>query len=127
MENVGYDQNVIHASTHSACCFWAVGTQRTGTINVADPTANWHVYAAEWYPDRIAFFVDGVNYFTVWNVGTGWESWPFNHNFHIILNLAVGGDWGGAQGVDPIRARRRRPDLLHPQVNYLSVQLFSKI
>ena len=79
------------------------------------------------YPDRIAFFVDGVNYFTVWNDGTGWESWPFNHNFHIILNLAVGGDWGGAQGVDPIRARRRRPDLLHPQVNYLSVQLFSKI
>ena len=101
MENVGYDQNVIHASTHSACCFWAVGTQRTGTINVADPTANWHVYAAEWYPDRIAFFVDGVNYFTVWNDGTGWESWPFNHNFHVILNLAVGGSWGGAQGVDP--------------------------
>lgn len=101
MEQVGHDQNVIHASTHSACCFWAVGTQRTGTLPVSDPTTNWHTYAAEWYPDRIAFFVDGVNYFTVWNDGSGWESWPFNHNFHIILNLAVGGTWGGAQGVDP--------------------------
>ncbi|VUD62667.1 Beta-glucanase [Thalassocella blandensis] len=101
MEEVGYDQNVIHASTHSSCCFWGNGTQRTGTTTVSDPTANWHVYAAEWYEDRIAFFVDGNNYFTVWNDGNGWESWPFNHNFHIILNLAVGGTWGGAQGVDP--------------------------
>lgn len=101
MEEVGYDQNVIHASTHSSCCFWGNGTQRTGTTTVADPTANWHVYAAEWYEDRIAFFVDGNNYFTIWNDGTGWQSWPFNHNFHIILNLAVGGTWGGAQGVDP--------------------------
>ncbi|MBE8716070.1 carbohydrate-binding protein [Cellvibrio polysaccharolyticus] len=101
MEQVGYEQNVIHASTHSGCCFWAVGTQRTGTTTVADPTANWHVYAAEWYPDRIAFYVDNVNYFTVWNDGTGPNSWPFNHDFRIILNLAVGGTWGGAQGVDP--------------------------
>ena len=101
MEQVGYDQNRIHASTHSSCCFWGNGTQRTNTIVVSDPTVNWHVYAAEWYPDRLAFFVDGVNYFTVWNDGTGWQSWPFNHNFHIILNLAVGGAWGGAQGVDP--------------------------
>ncbi|MBN1596805.1 MAG: carbohydrate-binding protein [Bacteroidales bacterium] len=101
MEEVGYDQNVIHASTHSACCFWAVGTQRTGTITVSDPTTNWHVYSCNWYEDRLEFFVDGTNYFTVWNDWTGWESWPFNYNFHIILNLAVGGDWGGAQGVDP--------------------------
>ncbi len=101
MEHVGYDQNVIHASTHSACCFWAVGTQRTGTITVNNPVNNWHVYAAEWYEDRIEFYVNNTNYFTVWNDGTGWQSWPFNHDFQIILNLAVGGLWGGAQGVDP--------------------------
>jgi licheninase len=101
MEEVGYDQNRIHASTHSACCFWGNGTQRSNTIVVSDPTVNWHVYAAEWTANKIDFFVDGTRFFTVNNDGTGWQSWPFNHNFHIILNLAVGGVWGGAQGVDP--------------------------
>ncbi|XXT23913.1 hypothetical protein WME94_20460 [Sorangium sp. So ce429] len=39
--------------------------------------------------------------FTSPNDNTGDDAWPFNNNFHIILNLAIGGDWGGAQGVDP--------------------------
>lgn len=101
MEEVGHDQNVIHASTHSECCFWGNGTQRTATTTVSDPTTNWHVYACNWYPDRLEFFVDNNLYFTLWNDNSGWQSWPFNHNFHIILNLAVGGAWGGAEGVDP--------------------------
>lgn len=101
MEQVGYEQNVIHASVHSECCYFANGTQRTGIIGVSDPTTGWHTYACNWFPDRLEFFVDNTLYFTVWNDYSGWQSWPFNHNFHIILNLAVGGDWGGAQGVDP--------------------------
>lgn len=111
MEEVGYDQNTIHASVHSKNYYFKVGNQRTGSTYVGDATSAFHVYAAEWYPDRIDFFVDNNKYFTVWNDGSGWESWPFDHNFHIILNLAVGGDWGGAQGVDPnIWPRRMEVD-----------------
>ena len=33
--------------------------------------------------------------------GTGWQAWPFDKEFYLILNIAVGGNWGGAQGVDP--------------------------
>lgn len=100
MENVGYDPNTIFGSTHTACCFFMMHTERQGRATVSNPQ-DWHTYAMEWFPDRVSFFVDGYNYYTLWNDGTGYQSWPFDHPYHIILNLAVGGDWGGAKGVDP--------------------------
>ncbi len=57
-----------------------------------------HVYAMEWYVDSLSIFVDSTKYFTFKNEHTGWQVWPFNKNFHFILNIAVGGDWGGQQG-----------------------------
>ncbi len=49
--------------------------------------------------NKIDFFVDDTKYYTFTNQG-GWEKWPFDQWFHLILNIAVGGNWGGAQGVD---------------------------
>jgi beta-glucanase (GH16 family) len=100
MEHVGYDQNVIHGSTHCQKYYFKIGTQKTGTIKIANASTEFHTYAIEWYSDRIDFFVDGVKYFASWNDGSGWQGWPFDKRFHFILNIAVGGDWGGAQGVD---------------------------
>jgi beta-glucanase (GH16 family) len=54
----------------------------------------------EWSAERIDAFVDGKRYFTVHNEGTGWQAWPFDKRFHVILNVAVGGEWGGQKGVD---------------------------
>jgi hypothetical protein len=45
-------------------------------------------------------FVDDTLYFTMLNDGTGWQSWPFDKRFYVILNVAIGGVWGGTQGVD---------------------------
>ena len=45
-------------------------------------------------------FVDGNKYFTSPNDNTGDDAWPFDKNFHVILNLAIGGDWAGAKGID---------------------------
>ncbi len=101
MEEVGYDQNNIHGSCHSKAAYFKVGNQRTSTTYVGDCTSAYHVYALEWFPDHMDYYVDNTKYFTVNNDGLGWEWWPFNYDFHCILNLAVGGDWGGAQGVDP--------------------------
>ncbi|MDA3893917.1 MAG: family 16 glycosylhydrolase [Salinivirgaceae bacterium] len=101
MEEVGYDQNTIHGSVHSKAAYFKLGTQRTGHTTTSDVTANYHVFAIEWFEDHIDWFVDDNKYYTVYNDGLGWEWWPFNYDFHVILNLAVGGDWGGAQGVDP--------------------------
>lgn len=101
MEYVGYDKGVVHGSVHSKDYFFRIGNQRTGSTYMADVEDNFHVYAIEWFEDRIDFFLDDHKYFTVHNDWTGWEAYPFTHDFHIIFNLAVGGDWGGAQGVDP--------------------------
>ena len=57
-----------------------------------------HVYALEWTPERIDAFVDDSHYFTYVNEGTGWRAWPYDHPFHLILNIAVGGAWGRAGG-----------------------------
>ncbi len=101
MEHVGYDPNVIHATTHANDYNWKSGQQRTSTLSVPGAVSDYHVYAMEWYADRIDMFVDGKKYFTSTNNGTGDNAWPFNKNFYIILNLAIGGDWGAAKGVDP--------------------------
>jgi len=100
MEHVGYDENVVHATTHSLAYNWRSPNQRTATTWVGGAIAGFHVYVLEWYADRIEVSVDGLRYFTSPNDGTGDDAWPFDKDFHIILNLAVGGDWGGARGVD---------------------------
>jgi beta-glucanase (GH16 family) len=100
MENVGYDPQTIVASVHTAADNHVQGTQKNATTKLEAPWADFHVYAAEWYPDRIDFFVDGERYFTFRNEGTGSRTWPFDKPQYLILNLAIGGTWGGTKGVD---------------------------
>ena len=57
-----------------------------------------HVYALEWSPDRIDVFVDDILYFSYMNEKAGWNAWPYDHPFVLILNVAVGGAWGRAGG-----------------------------
>ena len=98
MEEVGYDQGVIHGSAH--CNLRNTGNPYTGTLPVSDCSDAFHVYAMEWSADKIDMFVDQTKYMTVYNNGSGWQQWPWNTPFHFILNIAVGGSWGGLQGVD---------------------------
>jgi beta-glucanase (GH16 family) len=100
MEHVGYDPGVVHATTHCHNFQWKTNTQKTALTTVPDFGDAMHVYALEWYTDRIDMFVDDTKYFTFANDGTGWQSWPFDKRFHVILNVAIGGVWGGTQGVD---------------------------
>ena len=44
--------------------------------------------------------MDNTLYFTVYNEHKTYKEWPFDQPFFLILNVAIGGDWGGAQGVD---------------------------
>jgi beta-glucanase (GH16 family) len=54
------------------------------------------VYAIEWFEDRIDFYVDKTKYFSFANDNKGdYKTWPFNKKFHLLLNVAVGGDWPG--------------------------------
>jgi beta-glucanase (GH16 family) len=60
-----------------------------------------HRYQLDWRPDSIAIGVDDRGILRVRNDQPGGKgAWPFNVPFHLILNLAVGGDWAGAKGID---------------------------
>jgi beta-glucanase (GH16 family) len=100
MENVGFDPLRVHASIHTSAYNHTINTQKTASTLVADPSASFHVYTTEWYPDRIETFVDGVRYFTFRNEGTGSAAWPFDAPQYLLVNLAIGGSWGGQQGID---------------------------
>jgi len=100
MENVGFDPLRIHGSVHTAAYNHTIGTQKTATLTVASPTVEFHVYAMEWYADRIEIFVDGLKYFTFRNEGTGSATWPFDKPQYLLINLAIGGSWGGQKGID---------------------------
>ncbi len=100
MENVGYDPQTIVASVHTAAYNHVQGTQKSATTSLEAPWQDFHVYGAEWSPDRIDFSVDGQKYFTFRNEGTGSRTWPFDKPQYVILNLAIGGTWGGQKGID---------------------------
>ena len=65
------------------------------------------MYACEWTPDHLKFYVDGKMILDYANDGSGVEAWPFDKPFYIILNLAWGGDWGGYKGAGDYEGRLR--------------------
>ena len=101
MEHVGYDANNIVSSIHCKAYYHSIGTQKSATRRVPTAQSDFHIYAVEWTEDYIYGLVDGVRYFTFQNDKKGnKDTWPFNAPFYLKLNLAWGGNWGGAQGVD---------------------------
>jgi beta-glucanase (GH16 family) len=98
MEHVGYEMGHVHGTVHNEAYYWAKWEQRKGRIIVDDVDQAFHVYAMEWTPERIDVFLDDTLYFTYVNENDGWRSWPYDHPFHLILNVAVGGMWGRAGG-----------------------------
>jgi beta-glucanase (GH16 family) len=93
LESVGKELNINHSSLHSPGR--SGNTPDTGTINVPNDNTEFHIYTADWRSDYIKFSVDDKLYYTFSNN----SNFPFNKNFYLIVNLAMGGVWGGP--VDP--------------------------
>lgn len=100
MENVGFDPDTIVASAHTKTYNHVAGTQKNAKIFIPDCSDTFHVYALEWEPQQYRVYVDDKHYFTFKNEGTGPGEWPFDKRFHLLLNVAVGGNWGGQQGIN---------------------------
>ena len=98
MEHVGYDMNIVHGTVHNRAYYMQTREQRKGSVEAKNVDEAFHVYSLEWTPERIHIFFDGSLYFSYFNESTGWEAWPYDHPYHIVLNQAVGGDWGRAGG-----------------------------
>ncbi len=100
MEHVGFDQGRLHASVHCKKYHHSIGTQKTANVMVPDISSAFHVYQVEWNADSVKIGIDGNYYFRFANEKSGYEAWPFDNKFYLLLNLAVGGNWGGQKGVD---------------------------
>jgi beta-glucanase (GH16 family) len=101
MEHVGYDPGVIHSTIHTELYNHSKGTQKEEKITIADAQEAFHVYVLEWNENTLRFFVDEKLFHTIHrNPNEDFKGWPFDQPFHIILNIAVGGNWGGKKGVD---------------------------
>jgi beta-glucanase (GH16 family) len=106
MEHVGHDPDVVHGSTHTRTYHHSIGAQKTATIRVNGARTDFNVYSLEWSPEEIKMFANNRQYFffkneRLTNPKADYRVWPFDRPFYLILNLAVGGFWGGEKGVDP--------------------------
>lgn len=97
MENIGREPAKIHGSLHGPG--YSGGSPLTGAYSLAkgEFADGFHIFAVEWTPEAISFFVDGKLYETQTpdSLGGG-KHWVFDHPFYLLLNLAVGGNWPGS-------------------------------
>ncbi len=100
MEHVGYEKDSIYGTVHSTTYNHIKGTEKTKAVFLNDPYNDFHVYSIEWTSEKIDFFVDDHLYNSVQNEHLSKDEWPFDEPFFFILNLAVGGNWGGKMGID---------------------------
>jgi beta-glucanase (GH16 family) len=100
MEFVGHTPGIIHGTVHTDAYNHTKHTQKGAKLTVADPHDTWHVYAMDWEAKRLRITVDDIGYFHFDDEGSGAAAWPFDQPQYLLMNLAIGGAWGGAEGID---------------------------
>lgn len=100
MEHVGYDSTRVHFSVHTEAYNHSIGTQKTTNLIIPTALNAFHKYRVDWTPYAVRGYYDDQLVFMFVNEGKGAAKWPFDKRFHVLLNLAIGGNWGGAQGVN---------------------------
>lgn len=125
MEHVGKDPGMVHAALHTSSSYG--NTQNKGSIKVSDVSAAFHIYAIEWTETKIDFYVDNTLYYSYSPLTRNDQTWPFNKPAFIIMNIAMGGNWGSdtkyesgglKNGIDPALS------LVRMEVDY--VRYYSK-
>jgi beta-glucanase (GH16 family) len=121
MEHVGKNPGIVHSSLHSTSS--SGNTVNTGTTTVTDFNSNFHLYEALWTPDKIQFSVDGIAFYTYNPASKTSATWPFNAPFFIIMNIAIGGNFGGPE-VDPsLTFARMEVDYVRVYQNFSALTL----
>jgi beta-glucanase (GH16 family) len=100
LENVGFDPEGLHFNIHTKAFNHVTKTGKGKRISRPKPWEDFHVYAVEWTATDLTWFYDDEAVFTYANDGEGVDHWPFDAEQYLILNVAVGGGWGGQKGID---------------------------
>ncbi|WP_321997686.1 family 16 glycosylhydrolase [Draconibacterium orientale] len=100
MEYVGYQPNTVHATVHTSAGYGGNGSGNNKALETAEE--EFHVYGLFWTEKELVFYTDSPENVTHRYAPTNKnnDNWPFNKPHFFILNVAVGGNWGGAQGID---------------------------
>jgi beta-glucanase (GH16 family) len=100
MEHVGFERDSIFGPPHTEAFNGMIFTQKSGGIEILDSEDEYYTYTIDWKEDRIDWYVNEHHYHTFHKAKDHFAYWPFDQKFHLILNLAIGGNWGGKHGVD---------------------------
>lgn len=99
MEHVGFDPGVVHQSIHTKAFNFSAGTQKTTKFTLPDVCTAMHRYQLLWTSEFILLGVDDAPKFLYKKDKGNQSRWPFDKPQHLLLNIAVGGDWGGQKGI----------------------------
>ena len=106
MEYVGYNKDYIHGTIHTEKYNHNKNTQIGKSLQYLNVETDYVDYIMEWEPGKIVLYADDLNLATFTYLPginqdvPSYQAWPFDQKFHLILNLAIGGSWGGVRGVD---------------------------
>ena len=90
MEHYGCDPGHVHSTVHNNTYNWNGGIPPTSYSTYTNATSDFHIYEVEWTEDKMDFYVDGSYLGTYFKTNGGWQQWPYDQEFYIILNLAIG-------------------------------------
>lgn len=102
MEYVGCDKNIIYGAVHTSATLESTDKVSSSKV-VPDVEKEYHVYGMNWSDGKIEYYLDSpTNVYLSFEPSdkNNFRIWPFDSELYLILNIAVGGDWGGMKGVD---------------------------
>lgn len=100
LEAVGFAPDSAFGSVHTGRYNGMIGTQKSASLIVPNLSSQFHDYEIVWTPEKIDFYIDKKLYNSFKNEHTDSDAWPFDQTFHLILNIAIGGNLGGKHGID---------------------------
>lgn len=101
MEHVGFAPGEINQTVHTKAFNFGSGSQKTTKFAVPAACDAMHRYQMLWTEDFVLMGVDDKPKFMFRRVVNDRARWPFDQPHHLLLNVAVGGSWGGQKGIRP--------------------------
>jgi beta-glucanase (GH16 family) len=111
IEHWGNNQNFVQSATHTPSSFGA--TINTGGQNISTASSNFHIYTLLWTPQKLVFSVDNISHFTYNPVVKNMDTWPFDLDQYLLLNIAIQADIApsfssSAMEIDYVRVYQER-------------------
>jgi beta-glucanase (GH16 family) len=113
MEHVGFQVGTVHHSVHTSTANFRRGNHPSATTKLPDACSAFHNYQLLWSEDELVMGIDGRAALAYRRGGEA--EWPFDQPFYLLMNVAVGGLWGGARGIDQ-KALPARMEIEHVRV-----------